>query len=281
MCVDKVEGLSDSVKRTYRKLAEEHGKPQGGYSRFLDLRKTPQSLPALLYCGGIHNGVNKLQFTDAARLGLSGVRKITEEVLGDSRFVRIARLDLCLDLWDVPAHDLAVYCRIARAQNCSVEKSRSGVTFYLRRSKQHVVLVYDRLARLRAIRRSPLDYPPGIEHVARLEVQLRGRALPFRNFRDIERYSDIDVLSGISFWKCGFKAEGLTTTAALAAEALLSMINDYGLQVTSKRFSPQTWMYLQNKFLIPASPSSIPNLKRLMRKSIREWMKDHIRYPRY
>jgi hypothetical protein len=235
----------------------------------------------LLYCGGIHNGVHKLQLIEVARLGLSRVRKIIDEVFGDPRFIRIARIDLCIDLWDVSAHDLAIYCRIVQAQNCSIEKSRSGVTFYLRRSKQHVVLLYDRLARLRAIRRSPVDYPPSVEHVARLEVQLKGRALPFRNFRDIEQYPDLDVLSGISFWKSGFKREGLTTTAALAAEALLRTINDYGLQVTSKRFSPQTWMYLQNKLLIPASRPSVPNLKRLMRNAIRDWMKDRIRYPRY
>jgi hypothetical protein len=277
---DKLILLSHSIKHKYRNLAEQKGKAQGGYSRFIDLRKTPEALPALLYCGGIHNGVNKLQFLDVEQLGLSHVREIAARIFGHSRSIRISRIDWCIDVLGTSILDLGPYCRLAGVHNCSIERSRSGVTFYLRRSRQHVLLIYDRLARLRAIRHPLAEYFSSADRMTRLEVQLKGRGLPFRRFEDIERYAELDLLSGLSVWQFGPKPPGLTTTAALAADGLRHKIDQYGLQVTSKMYPSQFWSYLQKKLLIPAPESSFPDLQRLMRNSIHDWLKDRIRFPR-
>jgi hypothetical protein len=280
MGADKLVLLSHSIKRKYRNLAGTMGEPQGGYSRLIDLRKTQEKLPALLYCGGIHNGAHKLQFVDIGRLGLSRVRTITEKIFGDLKFVRIYRIDWCLDLWGLSALDVARYCRIARAQNCGVTRSRSGFSFYLRHSKEHVLLIYDRLSRLRSIRHPLAKCYATDDQIARIEVQLRGKGLPYRRFRDIERYGEVDLLSGMAFWELARKKRNLSTTDSLAAEGLLSQIEQFGLQMTSKRYTAQTWAYLAKRNLIPASELPFPNLGKLMRKGVRDWLEDRIRFPR-
>ncbi len=280
MGADKLVLLSDSIKRKYRALAEAMGESKGGYSRLIDLRKAPERLPALLYCGGIHNGINKLQFVDVRCLGLSRVRKIAEKIFGDLKFVRIYRIDWCVDLWGIPALEVARYCRIVRAQNCGVMRSRSGFSFYLRRSKEHVLLIYDRLARLRSIRHPIAEYYSSDDQIARIEVQLRGKGLPYRRFGDIERYAEVDLLPGLSFWESARKKTKLSTTDCLAAEGLLCQIEQLGLQVTSKRYSAQTWAYLTKKYLIPASELPFPSLRKLMLKGVRDWLEDRIRFPR-
>lgn len=277
---DKVVLLSHFIESKYLKLAREKGKPTSGYSRFIDLRKTPEELPVLLYCGGIHNGIHKLQFVDVGHLGLSRTRKIAKTIFGDLRSVRIFRIDWCIDLWGYSALDVARYCRLARVQNCSVICSRSGITFYLRDSKEHVLLIYDRLDRLRSIRHPLAECCSSDDQVTRVEVQLRGRGLPFRRLRDIERYAEVDLLSGMSFWELPRKKENLSTTDALAAEGLLSQIERFGLQVASKMYTAQTWAYLSKKYLIPASELKFPNLEKLMRKGVRDWLEDRLRFPR-
>jgi hypothetical protein len=98
MGADKLVLLSVWIKRKYRELAEALGKSKGGYSRFIDLRKAPEKLPAFLYCGGIHNGIRKLQFVEVGCLGLSRVREIADTVFGELKLVRIYRIDRCVDL---------------------------------------------------------------------------------------------------------------------------------------------------------------------------------------
>jgi len=280
MPADKLILLSHDIRASFLKLAKAQGERKGGYSVYVDLTKTDANLPARLYCGGIHNGINKIDFVDVAHLGLSGVRRIAKTIFGDLHHTRIARIDWCIDLADLSVLELALYCRVARAQNCGFERSRTGITFYLRRSKQSVLLIYDRLGRLRSIRDPLAQYYSKDDRLTRVEVQLKGRGLPFRRFRDVERYSEHDLLPDISFWKLGRKREGLTTTDALAAEGLLRTISEYGLQATSKMYTAQTWAYLRAKYLVPASQSSFPNLNELMRQSVRAWLEGPIRFPR-
>lgn len=280
MPADKIVLLSHRIAPRFLKLAEQGGDRKGGYASYIDLSRTSAKLPVRLYCGGIHNGIHKIQFIDPAHLGLSRVREIVLDVFGDTEHVRISRLDWCVDLWGISAEDVALYCKLARVQNSSVERSRSGVSFYLRRSRNHILLLYNKVQQLRSNHDPLAEYYSRDDSWTRVEVQLRGRALPYRKLADIKNYADMDLLSGISFWSIGRKKEGLTPRDALAAEALLHKIEQLGLQVTSKLYPSSKWAYLQEKFFIPASESQFPNLSRLMQSSIRDWLQNRIRFPR-
>jgi hypothetical protein len=271
--------LSNTVESPYRHLAELIGKQAGGYSRYIDLRKT-KGLPVRLYCGGIYNGINKLQFDDEiANLGLTRTQEIVRTICGTLRGIRIYRLDWCVDV-GIPLLDLALYCQLRRAQNCAFLHSRTGPTVYLRRSKACVVYMYDKCRQLEA---------KG-DHIAknfdlmgpwtRVEVQYKGGGLPFRKFRNIERYAKLDMLADIAFWEVGRKRDGLSPTQTLAAEGLLRRIDEDGLQVALKSFYPQERPHILKRFLRPADESKFPNLNELMRKSVREWLSDVIRFPR-
>lgn len=279
---DKLVLLSRSISPVFLRLAEEKGERKGGYSRYIDLRKTPYHLPVRLYCRGIHNGIHKLQFdgSEVANVGLSQVRKIVKMIFGRSLTIRISRIDWCLDLWNASVLDVALYCRIARAQNVGFERSRTGITFYLRRSKQCKLLLYDRVARLRAARHPLAQFYSADDRMTRIEVQLVGKGVPFRRFSEIEHFADTSLLSDVSFWEIGQKRKDLTPSRALAAEGFLHKIEAFGVQATAKMYKPQLFSYLAKKFLVPAPQGKFPDIDRLMRHSIRDWIEDRIRFPR-
>jgi hypothetical protein len=114
----------------------------------------------------------------------------------------------------------------------------------------------------------------------RIEVQYKSGGLPFRKFKDIQRYAEIDMLEALSFWEAGRKRERLSPIQSLAAEGLLRKIDEVGLQVALKMFSAQERAYIVKKFLQPASESKFPDLNKLMRKRVQEWLSDVIRFPR-
>jgi hypothetical protein len=257
----------------------QEGRPKAGYSRFLDLE--PQlGLPAFLYYRGVHNGINKIEFTGVAQLGLTRATEIADRLFGHLRTTKIFRVDWCIDLPNVPLLDLALYCRIPSVQNCSVERSRGGITFYLRRSKNQVLLVYDRIKRLRATGGPMANIYGKFDHLTRVEVQFRGSGVPFRRFLDMRRYPEIDLLPDLSFWKIPIKRDGLRPMQSLAAEGLLNRIQQFGVQATSKMFSAQEWAYLTKKFLARVPKEKFPDLNELMRESALEWLNDRIRFPR-
>jgi hypothetical protein len=279
MPADKLDLLSYRVGSEYLRYALEEGKHKWGYASVVDLSKTSANLPVILYCKGFRDGVHKIQFLDVAHLGLTRVQEITERIFGGAdRDIRIARVDWCVDFLGIPLLDLALYCRLGRVQNCSVIRSRTGTTFYLRKSKQCTVLLYDKVQQLRSIGSSLSKFFAPNNHLTRVEIQLRGGGLPFRKFVDIERYKDIDLLPNISFWEFGRKRDGLTIADSLAAEGLLRQISEFGLQMTAKRYTAQEWAYINQKYLAPAA--NFPDINRLMRKSVRDWLEDRIRFPR-
>jgi hypothetical protein len=281
MPVDRLELICDRIKWPLLKLAREKGKPSGGYRYFLDLAKTEPKLPVKLYCDGRHSGIHKIQFEDVAHLGLTMVRKVTDEIFGNPHHVRIYRIDICADIYGMSLLDLALYCRVARAQNCCVERSRSGITFYLRYSKNFKILFYDKIAQLRSRQPSTADWFRKGEMLTRIEVQMRGRsALPYWRFADIEKYADLELLKELSFKTRTRKRENLKPMEALAAEGLLAKIDDWGVQMTSKMYPPSTWAYLQKKFLRPVEPGDFPDLNQLLRRSTRDWMENRPRFPR-
>jgi len=281
MPVDRLELLGDRIKWPLLKLAREKGKRAGGYSYFIDLAKTEAKLPVKLYCNGRYGGIHKIQFEDVPHLGLRRVREVAEEIFGDLRHVRIYRIDLCVDICGISLLDLALYARIARAQNCRVERSRSGVTFYLRYSKNFKILFYDKIAQLRSKRSLTADWFRIAEMLTRIEVQLRGGStLPYSRFEDIEKYAELDLLKGVSFMTWARKRENLKPMEVLASEGLLAKIDQWGIQMTSKMYPSSTWAYLQKKFLRPAEAGDFPDLNELLKKSTRDWIENRIRFPR-
>jgi hypothetical protein len=279
MPADKLTLLCPRLSRQFEKIADRKGKPKAGYSRFLDLRSECK-LPTFLYHGGFYNDINKLEFIDVAHLGLSRITELADEIFGALWATRIFRIDWCVDLLGVPLMDLALYCRIPFAQNCSVERSRSGVTVYLRRSKDNVLLVYDRLARLKSTGAPLVKIYDGKDYLTRVEVQFRGGGVPIRRFSNIRKYARIDLLPDLAFWKLPLKRHGLRPIESLAAEGLLNRIQNLGLQATSKTFSSQEWAYLTKKFLQQRPERELPDLNELMRKSTWEWLNDRVRFPR-
>jgi hypothetical protein len=279
MPADKLTLLSFRINRRIEKLVVQEGRKKAGYSRFLDLE--PQlGVPAFLYYGGVHNGINKIEFTGVARLGHTRATEIADRIFGHLRTTKVFRVDWCIDLPNIPLLDLALYCRIPSVQNCSVERSRGGITFYLRRSKNQVVLVYDRIKRLRATGDPIANDYDKCEHLTRVEVQFRGSGVPFRRFLDMRRFAEIDLLPDMSFWKIPTKQRGLKPVQSLAAEGLLNRIQQFGVQATSKMFPAQEWAFLTKKFLVPVPKEHFPNLNELMRESALEWLNDRIRFPR-
>ncbi len=273
--------LCKNIRRPYLGTVKLLGKRVGGYSRYIDLREGEERLPVRLYQGGIHDGINKLQFDDEiAQLGLTKTREIVNAICGPRDEVRISRIDWCLDLPGISVVDLALYCRVARSQTFALHRSRSGITFYLRRSKAFTLLFYDWVGKRRASHHPLARFYGPNDHLTRIEVQLRGRGLPFRDFDEIEDYAEMHLLLNLSFWEFGLKKKRLTVMQDLAAEGFLKRIEQYGVAGTSKLYSPQVFAGLCKKFLIPASKSPVPDLDELMQKSKRDWLEDRIRFPR-
>jgi hypothetical protein len=274
---DKLTLLSFSLRRSFRKLAESEGERKGGYSAFVDLRKTATELPAFLYCGGIHNGIHKIDLIDVAHLGFSRTQEIAEAITGASAQVRISRVDWCVDLCGISVLDLALHCRLSHARNCSVERSMTGFSYYPQRSKQRTVVFYDKRRQLLS-KKDPLGNVD--QEWTRIEVQLKGKGLPYQRFKNIHKYAGIDLLPNISFWSFGRKREGLTPRESLAAEGLIRKIQELGLQMASKTFTAQQWAHICNKYLEPSAEGDFPDLNRLMRNGIRDWLEDRIRFTR-
>ena len=280
MPADKLTLLCPSVRKRFEKWALDDGKPKGGYAKVIDLNKSGKGLPVRLHWRGNHTGIHKIDFMSVAQLGLSRVTQITEEIFGDPQRVRIFRVDWCVDLLGIPVEDIGLHCRIASAQNCTFIRSRSGVTFYLRHSKQHIVLVYDRLRLMRARGNLAARIYGDDDQLTRIEVQFRGGGVPFRSFQDLRRYAKIDLIPKLTFWNVGMKRAGLRPMQSLAAEGLLNRIDQVGIQAASKMLSAQEWAYLSKVLLEPQPGKDRPDLNELMRKSARDWLNDRIRFPR-
>ena len=116
--------------------------------------------------------------------------------------------------------------------------------------------------------------------LTRLEVQFRGRGVPIREFANIRRYADIELLKGVNFLSLLSVRSGLKPLRLLAAERLQSLVQELGLQNTSKRFLPPEWAYLSATLFAPTAKDDMPDIRSLMQKSARDWLEDRIRFPR-
>lgn len=280
MAADKLVLLSGKIRPRFEEWALDAGKARGGYLKVLSLGGPLDRLPIVLHYRGVHNGIHKLDFIGVAKLGLSRATEIAEEICGgDVTSTRVCRVDWALDLPNVRLEEIGLMCRIASVQNVSVIRSRSGSTFYPRRSRDHCVLFYDRLKRLRSLRDPAADLYGRGDHLTRFEVQLRGRAVPFRRFGELRRFANYDLLSNITFQKFGMRSGRLTPLRMLAAEALLARIAAHGVQLAAKMFSAPEWSYLL-KALLEERRTNLPDLNELMRQSVCDWLNDRVRFAR-
>jgi len=275
MPIDGLGLLSYKIRSRFLNLAIAEGERKGGYAHVVELPK----MSAVLHCRGFRDGVHKLVFRNVAHLNYTYCKQAVEEVFGDLSQVTIARVDVCVDILDISLLDLALYLRLGRVQNCRIDRSRTGITFYPRFSKARTVLLYDKL-RERESKHDPLLKRYLIRGpLTRIEVQFR-RKLPYRRFEDLKQYADLDLLSNLSFWEVGRKRDNLKPKDTLAAEGLLRRVEEYGLQLTSKMFSSSEWAYLTKTLLQPAPDSKFPDLNKLLQTGIRNWLEDRIRFPR-
>jgi hypothetical protein len=280
MPADKLALLSDNLRSEFQRLVKEKGDPKGKYSHFLDLRKTELEFPVRLFYGGSFNGANKLEFIRVASLGLSRVQQIVTALCGDSATVKICRLDWAVDILGKTPWDLAVRCRVSGVQSSRFYRSRGGVSFYPHFTRDRVILIYDRLKRLQSKGDPLARIFSEKDDLTRLEVQLRGKGVPIREFANIRRYADIDLLKDVSFLNLLGMRSNLKPLQLLAAERLQWLVQELGLQNASKRFSPSEWVYLSTKLLAPTSKEIIPDIRSLMQKSARDWLEDRIRFSR-
>jgi hypothetical protein len=278
MPVDKLVMLSRFVCTEFRSFAERSGKPRGGYSSYVNLLESDWELPALLFCNGRHNGIHKIEIIGVARLGRARTLQIAKRILGKLDRARIYRIDLCVDLLGTSAWQLAMACRIPRVQNFKMFRSRRGISYYPRCSHEQTILIYDRLALLRITGDPLVCLCFQGDSLTRLEIQLKGKGVPFRRLSQLCRYADIDPLKNVKFMEFRMSKD-LNPIQLLAAERLHGMIAEIGLQATSKRFSAGDWVLLK-KLLFDVQEEAMPRLRSLMRMSIRDWLDDRLRFPR-
>jgi len=118
------------------------------------------------------------------------------------------------------------------------------------------------------------------DELTRLEVQLRGAGVPFKKIRNLHRYADVDLLASVEFRKLKKLQAGRKPLHGLAAGHLEHLISQYGLHATKKRFSAPQWAYIEKLFFRHAQRNEVPDIRAHMKKSIRDWLNDRIRFPR-
>lgn len=279
--IDKLILLSDKIEKVFLDLAHQDGSARGGYGHVIDLRQTRHQFPVILYCDGRHNGIHKVEFVGIARLGLRRTRRILKMILGHLSAARIYRIDLCTDIPGLWVWDLAEVVLVSRSQNFKIYNNRGGVTFYLQNSAHKTILLYDKVKQLTA-KGDPLadTFNPG-EYLTRIEVQLKGRGVPFKKIRHFHRYADVDLLGQFHLRRLKRLRDDAKPLHLLAAGGLRRLIHKYGLHAVKKRFSPPHWAYIEKTLFEVLEGREIPDLRLRLKRSIEDWLEDRIRFPRF
>ena len=278
--IDKLILLSDKIEKEFLNLAREEGSARGGYKNVIDLSKARYILPVILYCDGRHNGMHKIELVGVARLGLRRTRTILKMILGHLSAARIYRIDLCTDIPGLWVWDLAEIVLVSRSQNFKIYNNRGGATFYLQNSAHKTILLYDKVKQLKA-KGDPLadTFSPG-ESLTRIEVQLKGRGVPFKKIRHLHRYADVDLLGQLHFRKLKRLRDDAKPLHLLAAAGLRRLIHKYGLHAARKRFPPSQWAYIEKTLFRTLKGDDMPDLRHQLKRSIEGWLENKIRFPR-
>jgi hypothetical protein len=278
--IDKLILLSGKIEKIFLDLAREAGFARYGYKNVIDLRQTRHELPIILHCDGRHDGIHKIELVGVARLGLRRTRKILKMILGHLSAARIYRIDLCTDISGLRVWDLAEVILASRSQNFRIFNNRSGVSFYLQNSAHKTILLYDKLKQL-AAKGDPLaDTFRRGEYLTRIEVQLKGRGVPFKKIRHLHRYADVDLLGQVHFRRLKRLRGDAKPLHLLAAAGLRRLIHKYGLHAVKKRFSPSNWAYIEKTLFRVLDGGDIPDLRLRLKRSIEDWLENRIRFSR-
>jgi hypothetical protein len=278
--IDKLILLSKTIDKTFLDLAREQGSARGGYKNVLDLHKTRYNLPVIIHCDGRHSGIHKIEVVGVSRLGLQRTRKLLKIILGHLSDARIYRIDLCADIPGLWVWDLAEAVFVSRTQNFKIYNSRRGASFYLQNSAHKTILLYDKVKQLEAKGDHLAATFRSGEYLTRIEVQLKGRGVPFREIRQIHRYADVDLLGQLNFRRLKRLRDDAKPLHLLAAGGLRHLIHKYGLHAARKRFSSSQWVYIEEKLLGVLEGEEIPDLRRRLKRSINDWLENRIRFPR-
>jgi hypothetical protein len=277
--IDKLILLSNTIEKAFLDLTREEGSARGGYRYVLDFRQIRYKIPVIIYCDGRHSGIHKIEVVGVARMGLRRTRKILKMILGHLSAVRIYRIDLCTDIPGIWVWDLAEIVLVSRSQNFKIYNNRGGVTFYLQNSAHKTILLYDKVKQLTA-KGDPLadTFGPG-EYLTRVEVQLKGRGVPFKKIRHLHRYADVDVLTGLKLRRLTSSRSHKKPLRAMAAAYLARQIEVFGLHAALKQFPSSHRAYIKKLFLVDVDEGEAPDIRGRMKKSIQDWLEDRIRFP--
>jgi hypothetical protein len=278
--VDKLLLLATTIEEPFYTLARGEGERRYRYKHVLDLSKTDHRLPVVLHCDGIRNGIHKIEVQAVARLGLTRTREILKPLLGKLSRAWIYRVDFCTDLLGVSVWEMAAACSVRQVQNYRIFRKRGAVSFYLQCSANRTLVLYDK-ARELAAKGSPwVGKLRRNDELTRVEVQLRGAAVPYKKIRHLDRYADVELLAGLEFRRLKTVSADAKPLHLLAAAYLRDQIAQYGLQAVRKRFGSAQWPYIERIFFDNVRPHRIPNVRRRLRKSIEDWLEDRVRFPR-
>jgi hypothetical protein len=141
-------------------------------------------------------------------------------------------------------------------------------------------VLYDKLKQL-ASKGDPLaaTFKSG-QHLTRIEVQLKGRGVPFKKIRHLHRYADVDLLGGLHLRKLKRLRDDAKPLHLLAADRLRRLIYKYGIQAVKKRFSSSQWAYIEKTLFRVLEGEEIPDLRLRLKRSINDWLENRIRRPR-
>jgi len=278
--IDKLELLTKCVRKRFRALARRKGSRRKGYLHVVDLRNTHYKLPVILHCDGCYNGIHKIEVVGVAQLGLRRTRQILKQVLPNLVAARIYRIDVCTDVPGIWVWDLAERMFVSRTQNFQIINKRGGASFYLQKSSDKTIVLYDKIKQYRAIG-DPMAhlFRPG-DHLTRIEVQLKGHGVPFKKIRDLHRYVDVDFLEQVHFRKLRALRDDAKPLHLLAAAQLQHLTQKYGLLATKKRFSPSQWAYIERTLFQVLEGKEIPDLRFRLKRSIEDWLENRLRFPR-
>jgi hypothetical protein len=279
--VDKLVLLARHIRKPFLDLARKEGEPRSGYQHVIDLRTTHHKLPVVLYCYGRYNGIHKLEFVGVAQLGLRQTRQILRTIVKNLSLARIYRIDVCTDILGISVWDLADRVHVSRVQNFTIINNRGGASFYLQNSKEKSILLYDKIKQYGKIGDPMVNLFGPSDQLTRIEVQLKGKGVPFKRIRNLRRYLDVDFLEQLRFLKLRTLRDDSKPLHRLAAAQLRDLLHKYGLHATKKRFSPSQWAYIEKTLFQTLEGKEIPDLQFRLRRSLEDWLENRLRFPRF